>query len=166
MQPNVDLELLRVENSMLRTKLTQLEAKLDKHVNNMKANSAGGERLSDDGASSDGVPMSDMLVKIHQAKQEALKHSGGGGGSREQLSEFRGWMRVGGYRVIYGWVVGGDGGGRGRLCSCPSVIVLIHMGGAAPAGAGGPGGGRAGRGDVGDGDGEVPSWGLGVGLGS
>ncbi|GMH46239.1 hypothetical protein TrRE_jg12291 [Triparma retinervis] len=83
--PQVDLELMRVENSMLRTKLTQLEAKLDKHVYNMKANSAGGERLSDDGTSSDGMPMSDMLVKIHEAKQEALKHSGGGGGSREQL---------------------------------------------------------------------------------
>ena len=113
MDPQVDLELMRVENSMLRTKLTQLEAKLDKHVYNMKANSAGGERLSDDGTSSDGMPMSDMLVKIHEAKQEALKHSGGGGGSREQLSECGG-----------GGVCGGDGvKGKGQIGQLYDVFV-------------------------------------------
>mmetsp|Transcript_6017 Transcript_6017/g.12043 ORF Transcript_6017/g.12043 Transcript_6017/m.12043 type:complete len:244 (+) Transcript_6017:3-734(+) len=76
----VELELLRVENSMLRTKLTQLEAKLDKHVNDNFARS-----VTSKDESNDEQPMSDLLVKIHEAKQDALKHTGGGGGSREQL---------------------------------------------------------------------------------
>lgn len=77
-----ELDLLRVENSMLRTNLTQLEAKLDRHVTTMSPGSMGVEGGED---SLDGIlvpDINDLLVKIHEAKEEALKHSGGGGGSR------------------------------------------------------------------------------------
>ena len=81
--------MLRVENGLLRSKLDTLEAKLDRHIESPRKDVLDQEDHKGGRDTSKLRPMddlTDMMVKIQQAKEEAMKHAASAS-SREQLSK-------------------------------------------------------------------------------